>query len=389
MNEVYVSAACRTPIGRFGGALSVLTAGELGAMAIKDALRRAGGVDCVDEVVMGNVIQAGQGQNPARQAALKAGLPETVPCLTVNKVCGSGMKAVVMAAQAIKAGDAAVVVAGGMEAMSRVPYALARPPGVFGDLTLADLILRDGLTDAFDGRHMALMAEKLAARFGISREAQDVYAERSQRLCRGAQEAGKFRDEIVPAPVKTRKGETICAQDEHPRPETTLAVLSKLRPAFDPQGTITAGNASGMNDGAAALVLASGACVREKQLPVLGKVLGWASAALAPELFGIAPAAAVRMALARAGLTLEDVGVIEANEAFAAQTLALAQAVKWKDEIVNVNGGAIALGHPIGASGARILVTLLYEMQRRRVKYGLATLCIGGGMGIAMVVEAA
>ncbi len=388
MSEAYVVAACRTPIGRFAGALSSLTAAELGAVAIAEAVRRASvKPECIDEVLMGNVIQGGQGQNPARQAAVKAGVPVNVPAATVNMVCGSGLKAVLLAAQAIKLGDARCVVAGGMESMSHAPYALSREQPPLGDLTLVDLVVNDGLEDAFDGRHMAVICERLAERYGITREQQDAYAALSQQRCESAQAAGAFADEIVAVTVKERKDERRVETDEHPRPGTTVEALSKLHPAFESDGCITAGNASGVNDGAAALVVASRQKVESGNLPVLGRLLSWASSATEPELFGIAPAAAVRLALERAGLTLADIDLIEANEAFAAQTLALAQETGWDAKKVNVNGGAIALGHPIGASGARILTTLLYELRRRAARRGLATLCCGGGMGVAVVVE--
>lgn len=388
MSEAYIISACRTPVGRFGGALGTLSASELGATAIREALSRAG-IDgsSVDEVLMGNVLQAGQGQGPARQASVKAGVPVSVPAVTVNMVCGSGLKAVTLAAQAVMLGEADCVAAGGMESMSQTPFALPRTLAPFGDATLMDLILKDGLCDALDGRHMAIMSERLGERYGISREQQDAFAALSQQKCEAAQAAGKFDDEIVPVSIVTKKESVEVTTDEHPRPGTTLEALSKLRPAFEPTGTITAANASGLNDGAAAVVVASKRRVRELGAPVLARIASWASAATEPEMFGVAPAGAVKLALQKAHLTLDDVGLIEANEAFAVQSLALSQEMGWDMSKVNVNGGAIALGHPIGASGARILTTLLYEMRRRSVRYGLATLCIGGGMGIAVVVE--
>ena len=338
---------------------------------------------------MGNVIQAGQGQNPARQASVKAGVPETVPCITVNMVCGSGLKAVALAAQAIMTGEAECVVAGGMESMSNAPYALPRRHGQFGDLAMADLIISDGLTDAFDGRQMALMCEDLGQSYGITRQQQDAYAALSQQRCEAAQREARFADEIVPVMVSNSREEKDVRADEHPRAGTTAESLSKLRPAFDPAGSITAGNSSGINDGASAAIVASGRCAERMHLPVMARIVSWASSATEPALFGIAPAAAVRLALERAHLTLDDIELIEANEAFAVQTLALSQEVGWPMDRVNVNGGAIALGHPIGASGARILTTLPFEMRRGGVRNGLATLCCGGGMGIAVVVEAA
>lgn len=388
MSEAYVVSACRTPIGRFGGALSTLSASDLGSAAIREAVSRAG-VDAVDEVIMGNVLQAGQGQGPARQAAIKAGIANSTPCTAVNMVCGSGLKAVTLAAEAVMSGEAECVVAGGMESMSQAPFIMPRNVGSFGDVTLLDLILRDGLSDAFDGRHMALMCERLGGKYGITREQQDAFAADSQQRCEAAQADGRFDDEIVPMSIATKREAITFTADEHPRPGTTVESLAKLRPAFEANGTITAGNASGINDGAAALVIVSEKRVGEAGVRPLGRIVSWASAGLDPELFGVAPAAAVRLALQRAALTLDDIGLIEANEAFAVQSLALAREVGWDMARVNVNGGAIALGHPIGASGARILVTLLHEMKRRQVRYGLATLCIGGGMGIAAVVERA
>ena len=387
MLDAYIVSACRTPIGRLGGVLKDLTASDLGATVVRAAYQR-GQIppDQVDEVLMGNVIQAGQGQNPARQAAMKAGLPSAVPATTVNMVCGSGLKAVVQAAQAICLGDAGCLIAGGM---SQAPFVLPRNAAnnKMGHLTLLDLVLHEGLTDAFDGRLMGELCERLGERYGISREEQDAFAAKSQHRYVVAAQADRFADEIMPVTVPVKGGSQIVAQDEHPRPDTTLAGLSRLKPAFAPQGTITAGNASGVNDGAAAIAIASGARVEQWGLHPLARIVSWASHGTAPELFGIAPAGAVQRALAKAGLTLNDIGLIEANEAFAVQMLALSQEVGWDLEKVNVNGGAIALGHPIGASGARILVTLLHEMQRQRSRYGLATLCCGGGMGIAMIVE--
>ncbi len=388
MRDVYIVSACRTPIGRFNGGLASLSASDLGAVVIKEALAWTG-VDAgrVDEVLMGNVIQGGQGQNPARQAALKAGLPVSVPCTTVNMVCGSGLKSITLAAQAIASGESECIVAGGMESMSNAPYVLPRSHSQFGDITLQDLILRDGLTDAFDTKHMAIHCERLGEKYGISREQQDAFAAMSQQRCEAAIVAGKFADEIVPVKVKKGREELIIDTDEHPRAGTTVESLAKLRPAFEPTGTITAGNASGVNDGASALVLASGELVSELGLAVLGKVVSWASSAMEPALFGIAPAGAVKRALDNAGLAMDDIDLIEANEAFAVQSLALGVETGWDEAKVNVNGGAIALGHPIGASGARIVTTLLYELRRTDSKHGLATLCCGGGMGIALLVS--
>jgi len=365
-----------------------LSASDLGAVTTAEAVRRAGlAGESVHEVLMGNVLQAGQGQNPARQAALKAKLGSNVPCTTVNMVCGSGLKSVIMAAQSIKSGDAGCIVAGGMESMSQAPYVLSRSQKPFGDLTLCDVILRDGLLDAMDGRHMGAMAELLGERFGITREQQDEYAHTSQQRCATALESGCFADETVSVSVTEKKETRSVDRDEHPRPETTLESLAKLRPAFAESGTITAGNSSGINDGAAAVVMVSADQVGSLEAPPLGRIVSWACSAREPEMFGVAPAQAVRTALERAGLALDQIGLIEANEAFAVQTLALGREMGWDAARVNVNGGAIALGHPIGASGARILVSLLHEMKRRGERYGLATLCVGGGMGVAVVVE--
>jgi acetyl-CoA C-acetyltransferase len=390
MIPVILSAA-RTPIGAFGGNFKNLSAAELGLVAIAEALRRAHvAPEEVNEVYMGNVLQAGLGQNPARQAARGAGVPDHVPATTVNMVCGSGLKAVALAAQAVRVGDGDIFVAGGMESMSRAPYLLpsARWGARLGSATLIDAMLHDGLLDAFSHQHMGEIAERWAERYGISREEQDAFALRSQRRCAAAMAAGTFNAEIVPVEVKGSKGETMLVRfDEHPRPDTTLEKLSQLKPAFRPDGTITAGNASGLNDGAAALVVASAEKARALGVPPLARILSCASHAMHPHEFGIAPAGAVHRALDRAELRLEHIDLIESNEAFAVQSLALTKEVGWDLERVNVNGGAIALGHPIGASGARVLTTLLYEMKRRRARYGLATLCVGGGMGIAMVVE--
>ncbi len=386
-----ILSAVRTPIGALGGNFKNLSAAELAQVAIAEALRRAQvSPEQVNEVYMGNVLQAGQGQNPARQAARLAGIPDHVPATTVNMVCGSGLKAVALAAQAVRVGDGDIFVAGGMESMSHAPYLLpsARWGARLGNATMVDAMLRDGLLDAFSHHHMGEIAERWAERYGISREEQDAFALRSQQRCAAAMAAGTFNAEIVPVEVKGSKGETTLVRfDEHPRPDTTMEKLSKLKPAFRPDGTITAGNASGINDGAAALVVASADKARGMGVPPLARVLACASYAMHPHEFGLAPAGAVRRALDRAELRLEQTDLIESNEAFAVQSLALTKEVGWDLERVNVNGGAIALGHPIGASGARVLTTLLYEMERRRARYGLATLCVGGGMGIAMVVE--
>ena len=391
MNEAYIVSACRTPIGKFGGVLKELTASDLGAVVVGEAYRRAAlPPEIVDEVLMGNVIQAGQGQNPARQATLKAGLPNTVPATTTNMVCGSGLQTVTLAAQAIRLGEAECLIAGGMESMSQAPYVLPRHTTNErpGDVTLTDLVLYEGVTDAFSGRLMGEICERLGERYEVTREEQDAFAARSQQKCEAAQREGKFGDEIVPVPI-TLDGKTqMVTRDEHPRAGTTVEILGQLKPAFEAGGSITAGNASGLNDGAAAVAVASARAVERLALKPMAKVVSWASSATEPELFGIAPAEAVRRALAKGGLTLADIDLIEANEAFAVQVLALSQEVGWEMDKVNVNGGAIALGHPVGASGARIIATLAYEMQRRQSRYGLATLCCGGGLGIAMILEA-
>ncbi|HEY8341675.1 MAG TPA: acetyl-CoA C-acetyltransferase [Calditerricola sp.] len=388
--DAVIVSAVRTPIGTFNGALSSVSATELGAAVIRAALERAGvAPEQVDEVIMGNVLQAGLGQNPARQAAIKAGLPHDVPAQTVNMVCGSGLKAVHLAAQAIWTGEADVVVAGGMENMSRAPYLLphARTGYRMGNQTVVDSMIHDGLWCAFNDYHMGITAENLAEEYGITREEQDRFALWSQEKAARAIAAGKFRDEIVPVTVRSRKGEerTVDA-DEHPRPDTTLEKLAKLPPAFKPDGTVTAGNASGINDGAACLVVTSREKAEERGLTPLAVIRANASAGVDPQVMGIGPVPATRKALAKAGLALEDIDLIEANEAFAAQSLAVAKALGIPNDKLNVNGGAIALGHPIGASGARILVTLIHEMRRREARYGLATLCIGGGQGVATIV---
>ncbi|HZW82978.1 MAG TPA: acetyl-CoA C-acetyltransferase [Candidatus Deferrimicrobium sp.] len=391
MKEVVIVSAVRTPIGAFGGTLAQIPAVELGALVIKEAIRRAGITpDQVDEVIMGNVLQGGLGQNPARQAAIKAGIPQEVPSWTLNKLCGSGLKSVESAAQAILSGDAEIIVAGGMESMSLAPYVLqkARTGYRLGDDKIVDTILRDGLMDAFYDIHMGITAENIAEQFGISREEQDQYAQASQNRAEAAINAGKFEEEIVPVLIPQRKGESlIFKQDEFPKCGTTIESLSKLRPAFKKEGTVTAGNASGINDGAAAVVVMSKDKALELGLEPLASIVSWASAGVDPKIMGTGPIPASRKALSKAGLTIEDIDLVEANEAFASQTIAVARELNLNSDKTNVNGGAIALGHPIGASGTRVLVTLLYEMKRREVKRGLATLCIGGGQGTALVVE--
>lgn len=389
--QIVIASAVRTPIGSFLGALKNVSATELGALVIKEALNRTGlsGAD-VDEVIMGNVLQAGLGQNPARQASMKAGLPEQVPAMTINKVCGSGLKAVQLARQAILSGDAEVIVAGGMESMSQAPYVLknAREGFKMGDQTMVDTMISDGLWCAFNDYHMGVSAENLCDRYGLSREEQDEFAADSQRKASAARTAGRFADEIVPVEIPVRKGEPILfKEDEYIKEGTTAEKLSKLRPAFKKDGSVTAGNASGLNDGAAALVIMSKSKADALGITPLATITANANAGVDPAVMGIGPVQAVTNVLKRSNLKLDDMDLIEANEAFAAQSLAVDRELKFDAEKLNVNGGAIALGHPIGASGARILVTLLHEMKRRDAKRGLATLCIGGGQGVATIVE--
>jgi acetyl-CoA C-acetyltransferase len=391
MREVVIVSAVRTPIGSFGGALGKTPAVTLGALVIKEAIERAGIMpDQVDQVIMGNVLQAGLGQNPARQAAIAAGIPHQVPSWTLDMVCGSGLKTVQDGAQAILAGQADVVVVGGMESMSLAPYVLdkARTGYNMGNATMVDTMVNDGLWDVFNDIHMGITAENVAAQFDISRQDQDTYSVTSQNRAEAAIKAGKFTDEIVPVTIPQRKGDPVVfGQDEFPRFGTTLESLSKLRAAFSKDGTVTAGNASGINDGAAALVVMSKDKAAELGLTPLATIVSWASAGVDPKIMGTGPIPASRKALAMAGLAIEDMDLVEGNEAFAAQALAVAEELKLDMDKTNVNGGAIAIGHPIGASGARILVTLLHEMRRRDAKRGLATLCIGGGQGTAMIVK--
>jgi len=392
MREALIFGAVRTPTGNFGGSLKDIQAVDLGSLVIAESLKRAGvnPVD-VDEVIMGNVLQAGLGLNTARQSAMRAGIPKEVPSFTVNKVCGSGLKAITLAAQAIAAGDAEIVVAGGMENMSRAPFLLndARWGYRLGNGDLVDCAIQDGLWDCFNDYHMGITAENLAVNYSITREEQDSVAAESQMKTAKAQREGTFSEEIVPIEIPQRKGDPdIFDTDEFPRPNTTAAILSKLKPAFKKDGTVTAGNASGINDGAAAVVLVSESKAEELGLKdPLGVIECYASAGVAPEYMGLGPVDAVKKVLGRAQLSLDDIDLIESNEAFAAQFCAVERELQWDRSIVNVNGGAIALGHPIGASGARILVTLLYEMKRRKCTRGLATLCIGGGLGIAAVIK--
>ena len=391
MNEVVIVSAVRTAIGSFGGSLKEVPSVDLGAIVIKEAVRRAG-IDpsIVDEVVMGNTLQAGLGQNPARQASIKAGLTVEVSSMTINKVCGSGLRAVSLACQMILAGDTDVVVAGGMESMSRAPFVAndARWGQKMGNTQLVDVMINDGLWDVFNDYHMGVTAENVAERWMLTREMQDEFAARSQIKAEKAIKEGRFKDEIVPVIIPQRKGEAIVFDtDEYPKFGTTIDKLSKLKPAFKKDGTVTAGNASGLNDGAAALVLMSLDMANKLGLKPLAKIVSYGSKGVDPSIMGYGPFSATNRALEKAGLTVEDMDLIEANEAFAAQSLAVSNDLKFDMEKVNVNGGAIALGHPIGASGARILVTLIHEMSKRDVKRGLATLCIGGGMGTAIIIE--
>ncbi|WP_136163290.1 acetyl-CoA C-acetyltransferase [Sphingomonas flavalba] len=389
MPDIVITAAKRTPVGSFLGAFAATPAHELGRVAIEAALAQAGvGGEEVSEVILGQVLTAAQGQNPARQAAIAAGVPKEVPAWGVNQVCGSGLRAVALAAQAVATGDSLIVVAGGQESMSLSAHAQQLRGGTkMGSVELVDTMIKDGLTDVFNGYHMGITAENLAEKYQISREMQDAFAVRSQNLASAARASGRFRDEIAPVTLKTRKGETVVADDEYIRDGVTLEGISGLRPAFKKDGTVTAANASGLNDGAAALVVTTAEEAARRGTPVLARIASWASAGVDPAIMGIGPVPASRRALEKAGWSVGDLDLIEANEAFAAQALSVNKELGWDPERVNVNGGAIAIGHPIGASGARVLITLLYEMQKRDAKKGLATLCIGGGMGIAVCVE--
>ena len=390
MREVVIVSAVRTAIGSFGGTLKDVPAVELGAIVIKEAIKRANiKPEQVDEVIFGNVIQAGQGQSPARQAAVKAGIPVEVPAFTLNKVCGSGLRSVSLAAQLIKAGDNDIVITGGMENMSAAPYLLpkARWGQRMGDGKLVDGMIKDGLWEAFNNYHMGITAENIAEKWGITREEQDEFALASQQKAEAAIKGGKFKDEIVPVTVKQKKKEVVFDTDEFPRFGASIEALAKLKPAFKKDGTVTAGNASGINDSAAALVVMSADKAKELGIKPLAKIVSYGSKGLDPKIMGYGPFYATKLALERANMTVADLDLIEANEAFAAQSLAVAKDLEFDMSKVNVNGGAIALGHPVGSSGARILVTLLYEMEKRDAKKGLATLCIGGGMGTALIVE--
>ena len=389
MTDVVIAAAARTPVGSFNGALSSFPAHDLGIVAITEALARAKvEPDDVSEVIMGQILTAGTGQNPARQAAIGAGIPVERTAYTINQLCGSGLRSVALGYQAIALGDSDIVVAGGQESMSQAPHCVHLRDGAkMGDIQLVDTMIRDGLWDAFNGYHMGVTAENVAEKWQLTRDDQDAFAAASQQKAEAAQRAGRFKDEIVAVTVKTRKGETVVDTDEYPRHGTTKESLAKLRPAFAKDGTVTAGNASGINDGAAAVVVMTADAAAERGITPLARIVSWATAGVDPAIMGTGPIPASRAALQKAGWKADDVDLIEANEAFAAQALAVNRDLGWDTDRVNVNGGAIAIGHPVGASGARILITLLHEMQRRDAKKGLATLCIGGGMGIAMCVE--
>lgn len=390
MKEVVIVSACRTPVGSFGGTLKDVSARELGATVIKEALNRANvKPEVVDEVIFGCVLQGGLGQNISRQCALDAGLPVEVPTFTVNKVCGSGLKTVELAAQAIRAGDADIIVAGGTESMSGAGFALpkARWGYRMNDGKLTDLMVKDGLWEVFNNYHMGITAENINEKWGNSREEQDELALRSQQRAAAAIKEGRFKDEIVPVVIKTRKGEKVFEVDEFVRMDASMESLAKLKGAFKKDGSVTAGNASGINDAAAAVVVMSAEKAQELGIKPMAKIVGYASAGVDPSIMGMGPWPSSLKALAKASLTVDDMDLVEANEAFAAQSVAVAKELKLNPDKVNVNGGAIAIGHPIGASGCRILVTLLYEMKRREANLGLATLCIGGGMGTAVVVE--
>ncbi|MEE9102714.1 acetyl-CoA C-acetyltransferase [Pseudomonas sp. QE6] len=390
MQDVVIVAATRTAIGAFQGSLANIPAHELGSLVIRSLLERSGvKPEQIDEVILGQVLTAGAGQNPARQASIGAGLPVEVPAMTINKLCGSGLKSLFLGVQAIRCGDADVVIAGGQESMSLAPYVLpkARTGLRMGHAELQDTLLRDGLVDAFNDYHMGITAENLAEKFGISREAQDAFAAQSQLKAAAAIEAGRFKDEITPVLIPQRKGDPLSFDtDEQPRAGTTAESLAKLKPAFKKDGTVTAGNASTLNDGAAAVLLMSAERARSLNLPVLARIQAYASSGVDPSIMGIAPVTATRRCLEKAGWSLDEVELIEANEAFAAQALSVGKELGWNAEKVNVNGGAVALGHPIGASGCRVLVTLLHEMLRRDARKGLATLCIGGGQGVALAL---
>ncbi|UVO52320.1 acetyl-CoA C-acetyltransferase [Sphingomonas sp. SUN019] len=389
--DVVITAAKRTPVGSFLGAFATTPAHELGRIAIEAALEQAGvSGDDVSEVILGQVLTAAQGQNPARQASMAAGVPKEIPAWGVNQVCGSGLRAVALAFQAVQTGDAKIVVAGGQESMSLSAHAQSVRGGQkMGDLSLVDTMVKDGLTDVFNGYHMGITAENLAEQYQVTRADQDAFSVASQNKAEAARAEGRFKDEIAPVTIKGRKGDTVVDQDEYIRAGATIEAMQGLRPAFKKDGTVTAANASGLNDGAAALVIMSREEAERRGSPILATIKSWASAGVDPSIMGIGPVPATRRALEKAGWTIDDLDLIEANEAFAAQALSVGKELGWDASKVNVNGGAIAIGHPIGASGARVLTTLIYELQRRGGKRGLATLCIGGGMGIAMCIERA
>ena len=389
-NSIVIASAGRTAVGSFNGSFGNTPAHELGAAVIKGVLERAG-VDAaeVDEVILGQVLSAGEGQNPARQAAMKAGIPQEKTAWGMNQLCGSGLRAVALGMQQIATGDAKIIVAGGQESMSMAPHCAHLRGGVkMGDFKMIDTMIKDGLTDAFYGYHMGITAENVARKWQLSRDEQDQFALASQNKAEAAQKAGRFADEIIPFVISTRKGDVTVDQDEYIRHGATIESMAKLRPAFDKEGTVTAGNASGLNDGAAAALLMSEAEASRRGITPLARIVSWATAGVDPQIMGTGPIPASRKALEKAGWSINDLDLVEANEAFAAQACAVNKGLGWDPAIVNVNGGAIAIGHPVGASGARVLNTLVFEMKRRGVKKGLATLCIGGGMGVAMCVEA-
>ncbi len=389
MTDIVIASAARTPVGSFNGSLSGVSAHYLGQVAILEAMKRANvAPGDVDEAILGQILTAGQGQNPARQAAVGAGIPVEKTAYGINQLCGSGLRAVALGFQAIKCGDSNIVVAVGQESMSQAPHAMYLRGGTkMGSAEMVDTMIKDGLWDAFHGYHMGTTAENVAQKWQITREEQDKFAMASQNKAEAAQKAGKFKDEIAPVTIKGRKGDVVVSDDEYPKHGTTLDTLTKLRPAFDKNGTVTAGNASGINDGAAALILMTAKEAEKRGVKPLARIVAWATAGVEPAIMGSGPIPASKAALAKAGWKVEDLDLIEANEAFAAQACAVNKTLGWDPAKVNVNGGAIAIGHPVGASGARVLTTLLHEMVRRNAKKGLATLCIGGGMGIAMCVE--
>jgi len=389
MEDIVIVAAARTPVGSFSGALGALPAHELGAVAVRAAMERAG-IDAgdVDEVILGQILTAGEGQNPARQAARAAGIPDDKTAFAINQVCGSGLRAVALAAQQVRTGESNIVVAGGQESMSQSQHAAYLRGGTkMGGVEFIDTMLKDGLWDAFHGYHMGVTAENVARAYQITRDEQDAFALASQHKASAAQKAGKFKDEIAPVTVKGRKGDTVVSEDEYIRHDASVETMAKLRPAFNKEGTVTAGNASGINDGAAALVVMSASEAAKRGLTPLARIASFATAGVDPAMMGTGPIPSTRKALARAGWKADQLDLVEANEAFAAQALAVNKDLGWDTAKVNVNGGAIAIGHPIGASGARVLTTLLFEMGKRDAKKGLATLCIGGGMGVAMTLE--